>query len=90
MKEEFSELLEAHKNKNKKDIEHEIGDMFFALINYARLSDIDSSEALRNASLRFEKRFNCIEDKLKEKGTTLNESNLDEMEQLWQTCKQKC
>jgi len=89
VKEEFNELIEAHNSKNKDNIKHEIGDMIFALINFARLSDIDPSEALREASLRFEERFNCVEDKLKEKGKTLNESNLDEMEQLWQTCKQE-
>ncbi len=89
VKEEFNELFEAHESKNKEHIKHEIGDMIFALINFARLSDIDPSEALREASLRFEERFNCIEDKLKEKGKTLKESNLDEMEQLWQSCKQE-
>ncbi len=89
VKEEFEELCEAHKNKDKDAIKHEIGDMFFALINYSRLSNIDSSEALRKASLRFEERFNCVEDKLKEKNKELTASNLDEMEQLWQICKQE-
>ncbi len=89
VKEEFNELFEAHESKNKEHIKHEIGDMIFALINFARLSDIDPSEALREASLRFVERFNCIEDKLKEKGKTLKESNLEEMEQLWQSCKQE-
>ncbi len=87
VKEEFNELVEAQESKNKEHIKHEIGDMIFALINFARLSDIDPSEALREASLRFEKRFDCVEDKLNEKGKTLKESNLDEMEQLWQVCK---
>ncbi len=89
VKEEFNELLEAHENKNREEIKHEIGDMFCALINYSRLSNIDPSEALREASLRFEERFNCVEEKLKEKGKTLTESNLNEMEQLWQACKKK-
>ncbi len=85
--EEFEELKEAHNNGNINEIKHEIGDLFFSLINYSRLSNINPSEALREASLRFETRFNCIEDKLKEKNKTLDEASIEELEDLWQLCK---
>ena len=89
VKEEFKELDEARKTGDKQKIKHEIGDTMFALINYSRLEGIDPSEALREASLRFEKRFNCIEKKLKEKNKTPASSTLDEMESLWQICKKE-
>ncbi len=86
VEEEFNELKEA---KNKEEIKHEIGDLMFALINFARLNKIDPSEALREANLRFEERFNCIEDKLKENGKNLENSNLEEMDKLWSECKKE-
>ena len=87
--EEFEELKGAQKEKNKDKVKHEIGDMIFALVNYARLSNINPSEALREASLRFENRFNCMEEKLKKQGKALGDSTLEELENLWQLCKKE-
>ena len=89
VKEEFTELENARKTGDTTKIKHEIGDTMFALINYARLKGIDPSEALREASLRFENRFNCVEQKLREKNKSPASSSLEEMEFLWQLCKKE-
>jgi len=89
VKEEFQELESAQKTGEISKIKHEIGDTMFALINYARLKGIDPSEALREASLRFENRFSCVERKLKEKNKTPSSSTLEEMESLWELCKKE-
>ncbi len=87
VEEEFIELKEAMAIGKKEDIENETGDLMFALINLSRFISINPSEALRMTSLRFEKRFNCIEDKLKNENKTLKESDLDDLEKKWQECK---
>ncbi len=86
--EEVGELKEALKKKDRKRIEHELGDLMFAIVNLSRFVDVDPSEALRMASLRFKRRFDCVEDRLKEMGKGLEDATLEEMERQWQRCKE--
>lgn len=86
------ELLEVMEEAEKADINQErvneeIGDLLFAVINLARHVRCDPENALKNASLKFEKRFRQIEQKLMKSGKTLQESSLDEMEIVWQEVK---
>ncbi len=89
VEEEFGELKKAIKSERKERIEHEIGDLMFAIINLSRFVDVDPSEALRKASLRFKERFDCVEDTLKLSGRNLESAILDQMENAWQSCKEK-
>lgn len=66
---------------------HEIGDLLFAVVNLARKLEVDAESALSDASTRFERRFAFIEDRLRERGRTPAESNLDEMDALWNDAK---
>ncbi len=66
---------------------HEIGDLLFAVVNLARKLEVDAESALADASTRFERRFSFIEDRLRERGRTPAESNLDEMDALWNDAK---
>jgi tetrapyrrole methylase family protein/MazG family protein/ATP diphosphatase len=66
---------------------HEIGDLLFAVVNLARKLEVDAESALADASTRFEHRFAFIEDRLRERGRTPAESNLDEMDALWDAAK---
>ena len=65
----------------------EMGDLIFALVNAARLYNILPDNALEKTNAKFIKRFNYIEQKAKEKGQSLNDMTLDEMEALWQEAK---
>ena len=67
--------------------EAEIGDLFFALVNLARRSNIDAESALREANLRFRRRFAHIEHAARQQGRALSDLSLDEMEALWQAAK---
>lgn len=82
VQEEIKEVEEAVKEKNHEHIEEEIGDLLFAIINYARHLGIDSSEALRKTNEKFEKRFRYIE-----KNCDIENSNLEEMDKLWNEAK---
>lgn len=89
VREEFAEFEEAVKSGRTEDIEHELGDMFFALINVSRFLKVDPDEALRKCNKRFETRFLYIMDKLAEQGLTHENVSLDDMEKLWLEAKIK-
>ncbi len=85
--EETKELREAiAKNSN---IEEEIGDLLFVVMNLARKLDIDAETALKKTNRKFRERFGFIEKSLKEKGKALEESNLEEMDLLWNEAKKE-
>jgi ATP diphosphatase len=66
----------------------EIGDLLFAVANLARHVGADPEQALRGANAKFERRFHFIEQALEAKGTTAQDSTLEEMETLWQAAKE--
>ena len=87
VKEEINELQVELDKKDKNKIEEEFGDLFFALVNAARLYGVNPENALEKTNKKFIKRFNYIEDKAKEKGARLSEMTLEEMENYWQEAK---
>ena len=87
VQEEISEFQNEEKQQNKTKMEEEFGDVLFALINYARFAGIDPETALEKTNKKFIKRFQFLENKIKEEGKDLKEMNIDEMEQYWQKAK---
>ena len=96
--EEIEEMHEIEKIKSQSSnlknseelyakLEDEIGDVFFALVNYARFLDINPENALRRTNSKFIKRFTYIEEKIKSSGRKLSESNLKEMDFYWEESK---
>ena len=69
-------------------MEAEMGDLFFALINAARLYHINPENALEHTNRKFISRFNYIEQQAKAQGKSLKEMTLAEMEELWQKAKE--
>ena len=86
--EETVELKEAiEKNEKNGNIEEEIGDLLFVVVNLARKLDVDAETALKKTNRKFRQRFKFIEDELKRNGKTLEESSLPEMDALWNEAK---
>lgn len=85
VEEEIGEIKEVMKDKNK--CYHEIGDLLFAVVNLARHLDINPEEALHSATQRFVKRFNFIENQMKKNDKMFSESNINELEKLWEEAK---
>jgi MazG family protein len=77
----------GRKNEENEKLEDEIGDVFFALVNYARFLKINPENALRKTNKKFINRFNYIEKKLEENGKKIIESNLEEMDAYWNESK---
>ena len=87
VEEELNEMHEAENNKSIVEIEDEIGDVFFSLVNYARFIGVNPENALRRTNHKFVKRFNYVEKNIKEKGKKIGESNLEEMDFYWNESK---
>ena len=80
VQEEFNELKQEIDNMDPDKMEAEFGDLFFSLINAARLYKINPDNALERTNQKFIRRFNYVEAAAKEQGRNLKEMTLDEME----------
>ncbi|HAF30019.1 MAG TPA: nucleoside triphosphate pyrophosphohydrolase [Bacteroidales bacterium] len=87
VKEELEELQHEVETEDQEKIEAEFGDMFFSLINAARLYDVDPETALERTNKKFIKRFNYLEEQTIKKGKSLRDMNLDEMNVVWEAAK---
>lgn len=87
--EEIEEMHEMEKAGNQDEFEKEMGDVFFALTNYARFLGVNPENALRLTNEKFIARFSYVEKKIKETGKSVSESNLAEMDKFWEESKRK-
>jgi len=86
--EEITELKKEIGNLNKENIESELGDVLFSLINASRLYGIDPEAALEKTNRKFIKRFNYLEKETIAKGRSLHNMSLDEMNEIWEKAKE--
>jgi nucleoside triphosphate diphosphatase len=70
-------------------VESELGDLLFVMVNLARSLGVDPESSLKGATRKFRRRFRYIEERLRERGRQPADSNLDEMDALWQEAKRK-
>ncbi len=85
--EEILELKEAQSESTKEHITEEIGDVLFSVVNLARFLDIPAEDALRKTNQKFTDRFSQVEEELKKRGKTVEDSNLEEMDEIWNEVK---
>jgi MazG family protein len=85
--EELDELDRAMATGDREEIEHELGDLLFGVVSLARKLGCDAEAALRLCTRRFTERFEYIEDRLRERGRAPAESDLAEMDALWDEAK---
>lgn len=89
VQEEFNELKQEIDNMDRDKMEAEFGDLFFSLINAARLYKINPDNALERTNQKFIRRFNYLEAHTISQGRSLKEMTLEEMDQLWEEAKRK-
>jgi len=87
--EEMGELNEALASRNRKRIREEIGDLLFVLANVSRFLKIDPEKALQKTLEKFISRFHYIERALHQAGKSFSQSNLIEMDRLWEEAKKR-
>ena len=84
VREETAELTAAHATLGKEEIEHELGDLLFSVVNVARLLQVDPEQALRKMSARFRRRFSHIERQVAAGGGALEQTPPERFEEFWQ------
>ena len=89
IEEEVREVREALEAGSHGEIEDEIGDLLFAVVNLARHAGVDPELALRGANAKFERRFGAVEQALAAGGRTPADASLDDMEDLWLKAKER-
>jgi len=87
VREEVAEADEAISDGNTARIRAELGDLFFSLVNVARLLDIDAEDALRQASDTFTRRFREVEATMTAEGRKLDEVSAEELDHAWEAAK---
>lgn len=83
VEEETEELQEAIRLHDRENMEEELGDLLFSIVNYSRFLHIDAENALERTNKKFIYRFQKMEEEAKKSGTSLSELNLMEMDALW-------
>jgi len=89
IEEELKELKEALQNPKSTEVTLEFGDLLFSLVNLSRFIYINPEEALYAASKKFIKRFKFIEKELAARNRSLKETNLNEMDEIWNQIRAK-
>lgn len=89
IREELGELEEAIDGKDVNEIEEELGDLFFSVVNLSRYRNIDPEVLMAAANKKFETRFEAMEKELKTCGNSLEHAALGEMQQAWLAVKAK-
>jgi MazG family protein len=87
VEEELQELKLEIEKMDKNNMENEFGDLFFSLVNAARLYGIDPETALERTNRKFISRFNYLENETLKKGRSLRNMTLDEMNEIWEKAK---
>ncbi|MDE6396669.1 MAG: nucleoside triphosphate pyrophosphohydrolase [Muribaculaceae bacterium] len=87
VKEEIGEVEKELMDGNTSNVETEFGDVLFAVINAARLYGVNPENALERTNQKFISRFNYIEKRAREKGLSLKDMTLSEMDEIWNEAK---
>lgn len=85
--EELHEFEEAMLARDNEQMESELGDLLFAIVNLGRFLSINPEEALRKTINRFQQRFEYVEDTLHSQGRQMQNASLTEMDLLWEAAK---
>ena len=85
--EEAAEVVEARDTLTQDEVTEEVGDLLFVMANLARHLNVDPEAALRAANAKFQRRFEGVEDMLAKRGKTPSQSDLAEMDALWDDVK---
>ena len=81
--EEIAELKEASSTKTQEEIQEELGDVLFSVVNLARHLKVDPVLALASTNEKFKRRFSYVEEKMESSGIEMNQENLEIMDKFW-------
>ena len=88
--EEIEEFQREEKNNDSEKMEEEFGDVLFSLVNYSRFVNINPEDALEKTNKKFIRRFQFMEQKIKEDGLDLSKLSFEQMNTFWDMAKVAC
>ncbi len=88
VQEELEELKEARKKNNYDEIDEELGDLLFALVNLSRFMKVDPEVSLNKATKKFMNRFEALERLILKDGKNINKMTLSELDYYWEKVKE--
>ncbi len=83
----LEEVAEFQQAQTAEETKEELGDLFFALVNIARLRGVEPEDALQGCNDKFTRRFNYMEDMTRKAGQSMNDLSLEELDRLWDEAK---
>lgn len=89
VKEEIQELQNAVKEQDTKNIEKELGDVIFSLVNYARFLKVNPENSLELTNKKFISRFKLMEEMIQQKDLKITNLSLEEMDKFWEETKKE-
>ncbi|MEG2076309.1 MAG: nucleoside triphosphate pyrophosphohydrolase [Victivallaceae bacterium] len=88
IKEELAEVEQAIAQESAEEVDMELGDLLFSVVNLIRFRKrLSADQILRNANLKFRRRFNFVESSLKADGKNFSDVTLDQLESCWRQAK---
>lgn len=87
--EEIGELKRAMRQRRKHEVQDELGDLLFAVVNLARFQKLDAEDALNQTVKRFRRRFEQIEREVARRGKRVEDCSLGELDAIWERAKKK-
>jgi XTP/dITP diphosphohydrolase len=90
VQEEIKEFQNEEKRNNAEKMEEEFGDVLFSLVNYSRFVNINPEDALEKTNKKFIRRFQFMEQKIKEDGLDLSKLSFEQMNNFWDMAKVAC
>lgn len=90
VQEEIKEFQNEEKKNDSEKMEEEFGDVLFSLVNYSRFVNINPEDALEKTNKKFIRRFQFMEQKIKEDGLDLSKLSFEQMNTFWDMAKVAC
>ena len=87
LEEELGELKQAFADGNKDAISDELGDLLFVCVNLARHARVNAEMSLRNTNRKFQRRFDYVQQQMRDAGIVMEQGQLEAMEKFWQEAK---
>ncbi len=85
--EEMGEIVDAYRAGERVELEQEIGDLFFAVVNFSRMVGFHPDEALSKTIRKFARRFDQMTDRASKKGLVMGQAGLEELDKIWDEIK---
>jgi len=87
LEEEIHEFIEAFQEKNIEEMQDELGDMLFSIVNIARKLGFDTESALRRTIDKFDFRFRKVEEHYQKSDKNMLDASLEQLDEIWEIAK---